>query len=114
MFEDNFDFQKSIKSLATIDEKINAIVYNYESKRKVQIEDKKIAVSILNKIRYKLLDYYLDPHTINELKNKYQYNMDRILKKYSKDANSIDEIMNQIEIYKTRKNHCRKKLLLKE
>ena len=40
VFEDNFEFEISIKDLATIDDKINNIIENYEPKTKIEIEDK--------------------------------------------------------------------------
>ena len=40
MFEDNFEFEISIKDLATIDDKINNIIEKYEPKTKIDIEDK--------------------------------------------------------------------------
>ena len=48
VIEEEFDFDKFIENLATVDHKINTIVENYESKTKVGNEHKKRIVSILN------------------------------------------------------------------
>ena len=53
--------------MATIDDKINMIVEGYEPKIKVEIENKKKVISVLNEIRKGFVDYYLDPNTIVEL-----------------------------------------------
>ena len=46
-----------------------------------------------------MLDFYLNPNTVADLDKKYQrHKIDCILNKYSKDDNSIDEIMDQIEM----------------
>ena len=58
--------------MATLDDKTTTLVKNYELETKIETEDKKRGVSILNKIRYYLLDYYIDS------------NIDRILGKYKK------------------------------
>ena len=50
------------------------IVENYEPKAKVENEDKKSVVGILNKIRYSMSDFYLDLNTIVDLHKKYQNN----------------------------------------
>ena len=43
------------------------IVEDYEPKTKVEIENKKKVISVLNEIRKAFLDYYLDPNTVVEL-----------------------------------------------
>lgn len=60
--------------MATPNDKTTTLVKNYELETKIETEDKKRGVSILNKIRYYLLDYYIDS------------NIDRILGKYKKKA----------------------------
>ena len=67
VFENLFDFKKSVKNLADIDDRIIMTVENYEPKTKTEMEDKKRVVSILNKIRYSKLDFYLDLDTIADL-----------------------------------------------
>ena len=65
---------------------------------KVEIEDKKIVVGVLNKIRYTLLDYYLDHNSIVKLHQQYQLDdTNSVLNKYLKDGNSVAEIMYQNE-----------------
>ena len=88
-----------------IDDKITTTVEDYEPKTKVEIEDKKRVASILNEIRNALLDYYLDPNTIIELHKKYQHDeIDSLLNKYSKDVSFIDQIIDNIEMYRNTKN----------
>ena len=110
--KNSFILINSLKIWFTIDVKKNAIIENYVPKTKVEIEDKTRVVSILNETRHILLDYYLDPNTIAELQKRCQRDdADSILKKYSEDGNSIDEIMDQIEVLKNAKsiagrNYC--------
>lgn len=52
--------------MTTIDNKINKIV-DYAPKTKIDIEDKKRVVSILNKVRNAFHNYYLDPDSTVEL-----------------------------------------------
>ena len=40
------------------------IAENYKPDTKVKSEDKERLISILNKIKYDLFDYYLDPNVI--------------------------------------------------
>ena len=47
------------------------IIENYEPETRIETEDKIKVVSTLNKIRYDLLDYYLDSNTITEMQKKY-------------------------------------------
>ena len=63
VFENLFDFKKSIKILADIDEKINMIRESYDPKAKVGF------VTIFNKIRYSMIEFYLDHNTIIDLRN---------------------------------------------
>ena len=71
MIEEKFDFNKSIKNRATIEDKLNAIAQDYEPKTHVQIEDKKRVVTILNRTKNNLLDYYLDLSTAVKLHQIY-------------------------------------------
>ena len=71
MIEEKFDFNKSIKNRATIEDKLNTIAQDYEPKTHVQIEDKKRVVTILNRVRNSLLDYYLDISTVVKLHQIY-------------------------------------------
>ena len=52
--------------LADIDEKINMIRESYDPKAKV---GEKIVVTIFNKIRYSMIEFYLDHNTIIDLRN---------------------------------------------
>ena len=71
VIEEKFDFNKSIKNRATIEDKLNTIAQDYEPKTHVQIEDKKRVVTILNRIKNNLLDYYLDLSTVVKLHQIY-------------------------------------------
>ena len=53
--------------MATPNDKTTTLVKNYELETKIETEDKNRVVSILNKIRYNLLDYYIDSNTVTEL-----------------------------------------------
>ena len=53
--------------MATLDDKTTTLVKNYGLETKIETEDQKRVVSILNKIRYNLLDYYIDSNTVTEL-----------------------------------------------
>ena len=100
MFENKFSFIKSIKNLTDIEDKINIIIETSEPKIKPKIEGKKRIISILNAIKYDLLDYYLNPNTIFEMHKTFGRDKgDNILKKYSKkDSCPIDEVINQIDM----------------
>ena len=93
VFKNKFSFNKSIKNLADTDDKVNMTVDNYEHKADVETEDKKTVDSILNRIKYNFLNYYLNPNTIAELHKKRKHDkINSNLKKNSKDGNPIDEI----------------------
>ena len=53
--------------MATPIDKTTTLVKNYELETKIETEDKKRVASILSKIRYNLLDFYIDSNTISEL-----------------------------------------------
>ena len=53
----------------------------------------------MNKIKYYLLSYYLDPNIIVEVHENFERDrIDSILNSYSKDAGPINEIIDQIEM----------------
>ena len=53
---------------------------------------------MLDKIRYSIFDFYLNPNTVVALHKKYQGDkIDSILNKYSRDNNSIDDQMDKTE-----------------
>ena len=69
MLENKFSFNKRIKNFADIYIKVNMIIENYEPKTYLKFEGKKkkkIVIS-LNRIKYALLEYYLNPNIIAEL-----------------------------------------------
>ena len=53
--------------MTTPNDKTTTLVKKYEIEKKIETEDKKRVVSILSKIRYNLIDYYIDSNTISEL-----------------------------------------------
>ena len=53
--------------MTTPNDKTTTLVKNYKLETKIETEDKKRVASILSKIRYNLLDYYIDSNTISEL-----------------------------------------------
>ena len=53
--------------MTTPNDKTTTLVKKYEIEKKIETEDKKRVVSILRKIRYNLIDYYIDSNTISEL-----------------------------------------------
>ena len=84
--------------------------------QKLGLKTKKRVVSISNKIKYDLLDYYFDPSVIVELhKNFGRDKIDSILNKFSKKR-VVQEIklLMKLTCLGTQSNHCREKLLLKE
>ena len=101
MYESRNIFDRFIEILADIDNKKNIIVKNYQPETKVEVQDKQRIVSILNKIKYDSLDYYLDLSITFELHKSFESNkIDSILNKYSKDDSPIDEIIDQMEMIK--------------
>ena len=71
MLENKFSFNKRIKNFADIYIKVNMIIENYEPKTYLKFEGKKkkkkkIVIS-LNRIKYALLEYYLNPNIVAEL-----------------------------------------------
>ena len=67
-----FNFEKSIKNLSDIDNKIHRITDNYKPKTETKYEDKKRIVNILNSVKNSILDFYLNLETISKLTKKYQ------------------------------------------
>ena len=53
--------------MTTPNDKTTTLVKNYKLETKIETEDKKRVASILSKIRYNLLDYYIDSNTVSEL-----------------------------------------------
>ena len=53
--------------MTTPNDKTTTLVKKNEIEKKIETEDKKRVVSILSKIRYNLIDYYIDSNTISEL-----------------------------------------------
>ena len=53
--------------MTTPNDKTTTLVKKHEIEKKIETEDKKRVVSILSKIRYNLIDYYIDSNTISEL-----------------------------------------------
>ena len=53
--------------MTTPNDKTTTLVKKYEIEKKIETEDKKRVVSILSKIRYNLINYYIDSNTISEL-----------------------------------------------
>ena len=99
VFENLFDFKKSVKILANIENKINMFIENYKPKTHVEKEVKKRVLSTLNKIRYTCLFFFQIPLLFLISIKKYQRNkIDRMLNKYSENSNSVDEIIDQVEI----------------
>ena len=84
MFENRFILNKSIKNFADIEDKTNMIVGSHGPKTNTEIKEEKIVVSILNKIKYDLLDHYLHPYTIAKMYKKFECDtLDSILNNYS-------------------------------
>ena len=83
-----FNFKKSTKNLANIDEKINATIDDYKPKTETEYDNKKrVAGSILNEIRKSMLDFYVSHETTFNLTEKYQFQgSDKVLSKYSKHS----------------------------
>ena len=70
MLENKFSFNKRIKTFADIYIKVNMIIENYEPKTYLKFEGKKKKKKIvitLNRIKYALLEYYLNPNIVAEL-----------------------------------------------
>ena len=65
------------------------IIENYEPKTKTKIENKKRDVSIWNKIKQHLFDYYLHPNAIVKLHKNCEGNkIDSIINKQTTDNRS--------------------------
>ena len=69
--KENFlNFEKFIKKLANIHDKINMMIDYYKPKTKIKYEDKKRVVSIFNKIKSYMLDLYTYHETIFKVTEK--------------------------------------------
>ena len=113
MFENKIIFNKSIKSLTDINNKVNMIKQKYEPKTKARIDNKERDVSFLGRIKYHFLDCYLDPDAIVDLEDNFERNkIDSILNKYSnEDCGPIRKILIKLKCLETRIKHRHKKLL---
>ena len=67
-----FNFEKSIKNLSDIDNRIHKIIDDYNPKAKTEYENKKRALSILDAVKNYILDFYRNRETIFKLIEKYQ------------------------------------------
>ena len=65
-----FNFEKSIKNLVNIEDKINMIIDDYKPKIETKYDDKKRVVRILNDIRNSMLDCYTYCDTFSKLTKK--------------------------------------------
>ena len=72
------DFEKSIKGLANIDDKINMIIGYYKPKTESRYDDEKRVVSILNEIAKFMFDFYTYHKTMFKLNEKYQISTSKI------------------------------------
>ena len=76
-----------------VDNRMHRIIDNYKPKTETEYEDKKRVVSILNKVKNFVLDFYLNRETILKLSKKYKpQRLDKVLSKYSKYSKSVGEI----------------------
>ena len=92
------NFEKPIKNLANINNKINAIIDYYKPKRKAEYDNKKIVVNILSKIKKSVFDFYVHRDTIFKLTKKYlSQRLDKVLSKHLKCSRSVSEIKDQYE-----------------
>ena len=83
--DNNFcNFEKSIKNLANIHNKMTIIEVNYyKPKTKTEYDDKKRVVSILKEIRKPMFDLYTHHESIIKLTEKYQpRRLDKVLTEY--------------------------------
>ena len=65
----------------------------------------------MNKIKYNLLDYYLDPNFIAEMYKKFEWDkMSSILSNYSKKGSGRIEEIIELTSLETQINHRRKEL----
>ena len=83
MFDKSFNSEKSIINLVNIDRKINMVVENYEPKTKVEYDNETRVISVLNKVRGSIIDFYSHPNTVK---------LNTVPSKYSKHKKSVAEI----------------------
>lgn len=71
MFDKSFNSEKSIINLVNIDDKINMVVENKEPKTKVEYDNETRVISVLNKVRGSVIDFYSHRNTVklNTVKN---------------------------------------------
>ena len=80
-----FNFEKAMKNLANLDNKINMIIDIIKPKQRLNIWQQRRADTILNEIRKSMLDFHVYHDTIFKLIIKYQHQrLDKVLSKYSK------------------------------
>ena len=104
MFENKVIFHKSIKNLTDIDNRGHMIVENYEPKTKTKTENKKRDVSIWNRIKQHLLDYYLHPNAIVKLHESCERNkIDSIINKQTtENRGPINNIIHETNAERTK------------
>ena len=75
------------------DNRIHRIIDNYKPKTETEYEDKKRVVSILNKVKNFVLDFYLNRETISKPTKRYKpQRSDKALSRYSQHSKSVGEI----------------------
>ena len=62
-----FDFEKYMKNLSHVHNRIHKIIDDYNPQTKSKYEDKKRAFSILNEVKNSVPDFYFNPETISKL-----------------------------------------------
>ena len=78
-----FNLEKSIKNFLDVDNRIHRIIDNYKPKTETEYEDIKRVVSILNKVKNFILDFYLNRETISKPTERYKpQRLDKALSRY--------------------------------
>ena len=57
MQDKSFNFKKSIKSLANIDDRVTVIIGKYKLDKEIELEHRKIVINILKGVRNFILDF---------------------------------------------------------
>ena len=101
------NFEKSVKNLINLDNKIIIFINYYKHKVKTQHDSKNRVVSILNKTRKSMIDLYNYHEFILKLTEKYQpQRLDEVLRnhlKRSRPVGETDDQFNQLNKYSRRK-----------
>ena len=101
------NFEKSVKNLINLDNKIIIFINYYKHKVKTQHDSKNRVVSILNKTRKSMIDLYNYHEFILKLTEKYQpQRLDEVLRKHLKRSRPVgetDDQFNQLNKYSRRK-----------